>query len=421
MRSKKVRTVAVFFMVYALVISLAAQSGGDFTITKSVISGGTQAASGGEFSVSGTLGQTTVGNDPAGGEFAVNSGFWIAPVSGIGLEADVAPRPLGDNSILSNDVVQVRRYFNATSIPDAEINEFQRADSAPRATSGDGLISSNDIVQARRYQNGTDIQQSAAGPLFEGATSFADSAFDPPASAAAGVRELRVESTNASTGQNFTLNIRVDATGDEAEYGFRLNYESAKLSNPVIGAGNAGASVRACNTAVLGVVNCSVGGFPNNNPTSTDPGIGEIAAGNDQILITVTFSVNPNASSGASPLTLTNVNTSNDNADLLPITATNGSVNIMGPTAAQVSVGGRVLTFEGRPIVRAGIYLTDLNGQTRVAMTNPFGYYRFEQIEVGHSYLLTVSAKQYEFSPNSRFITPVDVINDADFIALPQY
>jgi len=146
-------------------------------------------------------------------------------------------------------------------------------------------------------------------------------------------REVRVESTTATAGGSVTVNIRVNAVGDEAEYGFIISYDTSVLSNPVIGAGNAGASVRSCNTTTNpGQINCSVGGFPTNNPMSSDPGIGEIAAGNNQILITVTFMVAANAPSGDTPLTLSNVNASSDLPQIFFPTATNGVVTIVGPT-----------------------------------------------------------------------------------------
>lgn len=424
MRSKKVRLFTTVLMLWSLVINLAAQTGGDFAISKAVIGSGSQASSGGDFSVTATLGQAVAGDNPAGGDFAVGTGFWTAPVSGVGLEGDAAPRPNGDGSILSNDVVQVRRYLNATSVPDTDLGEFQRADSAPRATSGDGMFSSNDVVQTRRYQNGTDIQQPAAGPLFEGGSPLAGGIKTEIGNGNAGFmapRELRVESTSVGAGQSFTLNIRVDAMGDEAEYGFRLNYQSAKLSNPVVGAGNAGAAVRACNTAAAGVVNCSVGAFPTNNPTSTDPGIGEINPGNDQILITVTFDVSANAASGPSPLTLTNVNTSNDNADLLPITATNGAVTILGPTAAGVAVGGRILTAQGGGIRNAMVSISGFpDGETRHAYSNDFGYFRFEEVPVGGTYILTVHSKRFMFLTQTRVITVSDELTDVNFTAEPE-
>ncbi|HEV8590991.1 MAG TPA: VCBS repeat-containing protein, partial [Pyrinomonadaceae bacterium] len=58
------------------VTTVAAQSGGTFTITKSVIAGGGGHAAGGTFTIDGTIGQAVAGGPVTGGTFSVNSGFW---------------------------------------------------------------------------------------------------------------------------------------------------------------------------------------------------------------------------------------------------------------------------------------------------------------------------------------------------------
>lgn len=264
---------------------------------------------------------------------ASDIGAFEHPIAESGYEADVAQRPNGDGSILSDDVVQIRRFLNGTNTADQTTNEFQRADSAPFATRGDGRIFSDDVVQARRYQNGTNPKQTAAGPmtlsagktivdqLFGGLskTVFENAVINEVQ------REVRIENATGSAGQTVTVNIRVDSAGDESEYGFILNYDSGILSNPVIGAGSAGASVRSCNASVAGQINCSVGGFADNNPNSADSGIGEIGAKTNQVLMTVTFTVAANAA-GDTPLTLSNVNASSDAPQLFTPTAVNGTV-----------------------------------------------------------------------------------------------
>jgi hypothetical protein len=69
------------------------------------------------------------------------------------------------------------------------------------------------------------------------------------------------------------------------------------------------------------------------------------------------------------------------------------------PTAANVSVRGRVLSPTGRGVARAIVHITDTNGNVRRATTNQFGYYRFEDIEVGETYIFNVFHKQYQFNP----------------------
>jgi hypothetical protein len=89
------------------------------------------------------------------------------------------------------------------------------------------------------------------------------------------------------------------------------------------------------------------------------------------------------------------------------------SLNVVAPTAAQVSVSGRVATSSGNGIVNAAITITGQDGIPRTTRTSPFGYYRFDNIPSGQSYLVNVSAKRYRFSP--RFITVGDDLTEVDF------
>ncbi|MCY7347464.1 MAG: carboxypeptidase-like regulatory domain-containing protein, partial [Pyrinomonadaceae bacterium] len=69
-----------FFLIVifcAAPFSAAAQSGGDYTVTQSVIaSGGGSNSAGGAFRVDGTIGQPTAGTNSAGGAFNLRGGFW---------------------------------------------------------------------------------------------------------------------------------------------------------------------------------------------------------------------------------------------------------------------------------------------------------------------------------------------------------
>jgi hypothetical protein len=68
-----------------LAASAAAQTGGSFTITQSVLAGGGQSATGDNFRLDGTIGQSLAGNALNNAPFAVTSGFWnfspIAPTA----------------------------------------------------------------------------------------------------------------------------------------------------------------------------------------------------------------------------------------------------------------------------------------------------------------------------------------------------
>src|SRR5690349_8206309 len=130
MNQQTIKSIAAF-LILILPVSTFMQSGGDFSITKSVIGGGGSTASGGDFSISSTIRQPLAGDSLTGGAFAVTSGFWsytVNPAAGFGIEGDVAARPSGDGSIASNDVVQTQRFQIGLDQPN-QSNEFQRADS----------------------------------------------------------------------------------------------------------------------------------------------------------------------------------------------------------------------------------------------------------------------------------------------------
>jgi hypothetical protein len=100
----------------------------------------------------------------------------------------------------------------------------------------------------------------------------------------------------------------------------------------------------------------------------------------------------------------------------------NGSVSageshtVLPIVAASVSVSGRVQTQSGRGIANARIVLTDQNGEVVTAISNGFGYYRFEGIQVGETYFFTVRHKEYQFAPQA--VTINNDIADLNFTAL---
>ncbi len=77
----------------------------------------------------------------------------------------------------------------------------------------------------------------------------------------------------------------------------------------------------------------------------------------------------------------------------------------LGPTAAPVSITGRVFSQETGMAVNARVVMVDSLGQTRVAITNPFGYFRFTEVPSGAVYTFTVSAKGYQSQSIVRSIT----------------
>ena len=90
----------------------------------------------------------------------------------------------------------------------------------------------------------------------------------------------------------------------------------------------------------------------------------------------------------------------------------------LAPTAAGATIGGRITTLDGNGI---GGALVTLSGGTlaepQTALTGPFGYYSFENLAVGSSYLLNVSSKRFTFTEPTRVINLVDDVVDANFVS----
>jgi hypothetical protein len=93
----------------------------------------------------------------------------------------------------------------------------------------------------------------------------------------------------------------------------------------------------------------------------------------------------------------------------------NGGITIVPATAAGVTVGGRVTLATGAALRNATVIITDATGSRRTVLTNSFGYYSFDEVEAGGSYVLTVSSRRYRFA--SRVVNVDDNVSDADFVA----
>ena len=90
------------------------------------------------------------------------------------------------------------------------------------------------------------------------------------------------------------------------------------------------------------------------------------------------------------------------------------------PTAAGASVRGRVLTADGNGIRNAKLTLTNLStAESRIAISSSFGYFAFDDVEVGHTYSVTISTRRFTFENDTRVFNLSDELNDVDFVAMP--
>ena len=93
------------------------------------------------------------------------------------------------------------------------------------------------------------------------------------------------------------------------------------------------------------------------------------------------------------------------------------SLNVLAPTAAGVSLEGRVLSAAGFGLANSRVTLTAPDGQTRTATTNSFGYYRFDGVPSGQIYTVTVANRRYTFSNGTLVLNVGDNITDLNFVA----
>lgn len=93
------------------------------------------------------------------------------------------------------------------------------------------------------------------------------------------------------------------------------------------------------------------------------------------------------------------------------------TLQVFGPTAANVSISGRISAFDGNGIRNVIVTLTDSNGNTRTTRSSAFGYYQFDEVESGETYVISVVSKRFTFSQSSQILTVNDELTSVDFIA----
>ncbi len=92
----------------------------------------------------------------------------------------------------------------------------------------------------------------------------------------------------------------------------------------------------------------------------------------------------------------------------------------LNPSAGGSNVGGRVTRADGMGLGNVSVVLQNpLTGERRTALSSPFGYYYFEDVPTGESYVVSVASRNYSFLVSSRVITLFDSVSGIDFVASP--
>ncbi|HQU82482.1 MAG TPA: DPP IV N-terminal domain-containing protein [Pyrinomonadaceae bacterium] len=87
----------------------------------------------------------------------------------------------------------------------------------------------------------------------------------------------------------------------------------------------------------------------------------------------------------------------------------------IAPTAANVTVSGRISTSEGTGLGNVLVLMTDSNGISRSTQTSSFGYFRFEGVAAGQTYIFGVRSRRFQFAPQVVNVTAD--IQELQFIA----
>ena len=85
------------------------------------------------------------------------------------------------------------------------------------------------------------------------------------------------------------------------------------------------------------------------------------------------------------------------------------------PGTGTATVAGRVTTSSGQGIPRTIVSLTDLDGNVRIISTNPFGYFRFTNVDAGEAYFVSVAHKTYSFTPDTQAVAVNNDVGGVNF------
>ena len=87
-------------------------------------------------------------------------------------------------------------------------------------------------------------------------------------------------------------------------------------------------------------------------------------------------------------------------------------------TAERVTVSGRVLRESGAGVSNIRITMTAMDGSLRSTLTNTFGYFHFDGVELGQTYIFTATSKKYTFQQTMLMRGFVAEADDLIFIVL---
>ena len=218
--------------------------------------------------------------------------------------------------------------------------------------------------------------------------------------------------TNAAVGTIITIPINVSSTSGLGIFGYRfqITFDPAVLQpfGPNFGCIEAG-SQSSGSTAT-----CNL--FPNAQTITVFWFRATPALSGTQPLIYLRFQV-IGAVGTVSPLQWQDF-FFNEGGPSDPVDITvNGLITVVGAgtTAASTSVAGVAMSASGRPISKARVTIADDSGNSQTVLSNAFGFYRFNSVPVGETYVVSALAKRYTFAPQTVSVT--DQVSSLNLIA----
>jgi hypothetical protein len=100
-----------------------------------------------------------------------------------------------------------------------------------------------------------------------------------------------------------------------------------------------------------------------------------------------------------------------------PVSISASNFSILAPTAAPVSVSGRVVNSRGKGVSGARVAVSKSDGSVIYSMTNSFGYFGVNEINAGETYIFQVTHKQYNFAP--QVVNVSEDLTELNFTAQP--
>lgn len=244
----------------------------------------------------------------------------------------------------------------------------------------------------------------AFAPSVMGSSLFSPSAANTTLANHGGLITVTAPNVQTSTGMNIFVNIAATDTTGLGATGFdaRIQFDPAVVT------------FQGC--SLTGTIFSSSNVFCNLFPTPDTIAInvnGISAAAGAGSILRLSFQV-IGTQGQSSPLNF--VSFMFNEGDPASVT-NNGSISLLPVTSAGVSVSGRLLTSSGRAVSRGTVSLSDGLGNVRRIQTNTLGYFRFDEVAVGETYVLSATARGYSFQ--ARTLNVMDQISDVEIVAEP--